>query len=558
MGRLKEFASLSNLKKAITNEGFVDYTIQYLGELWVMLDFVSIDSKKLFFNNLGVKSWFSSLKDASFEFMPKGRIVWMDVEGIPLKLWTHNTFKRIGAKWGVLLELDDQDNTYMHSKRTCLITKSAKKISENFNIIFHGKIYWIRANEVPGWVPDFLDDGDEDESDTNSKGGDSINNVDDSQGDVPQTEFGLEKQSNDILAAEHIGQTEPTAEDPFGLYPLINKKMSNKGEGGNSDQTPNYPPGFTPNASDNILKHQCWGNFGFDFVHGDSVGNSGGILCVWDVNSFRISSHTVLDSFVLTWGMWLKTGKELLIVSVYAPHNLKEKLLLWEYLLYVIHQWKGEVIIMGDFNEVRFKSDRFGLAFHANGANKFNSFIFNAGLKEVHLGGSAFTWCHKFATKTSKLDKFLIFENLFNTCPNITAITLERFLSNYRPILLRESHLDYGPTPFKFYHHWLEIEGFDKFVGLDKGNSNDMKSGKVKLKENLYDLDIDIDNGASSTDLVKKRSEMDLERAISKEEVKQAVWDCGSDKSLGPDGFTFGFYRHFWSTIKKDFFEAVN
>ncbi|GJS19696.1 hypothetical protein Tco_0448328 [Tanacetum coccineum] len=49
----------------------------------------------------------------------------------------------------------------------------------------------------------------------------------------------------------------------------------------------------------------------------------------------------------------------------------------------------------------------------------------------------------------------------------------------------------------------------------------------------------------------------DLEYMVSKEEVKRAVWDCGTDKSPGPDGFTFGFYRHFWSTIENDVFEAV-
>nr|GEW06896.1 RNA-directed DNA polymerase, eukaryota [Tanacetum cinerariifolium] len=49
----------------------------------------------------------------------------------------------------------------------------------------------------------------------------------------------------------------------------------------------------------------------------------------------------------------------------------------------------------------------------------------------------------------------------------------------------------------------------------------------------------------------------DLERMVSKDEVKKAVWDCGKDKSPGPDGFTFGFYRHFWSTIECDVFEAV-
>nr|GEU59566.1 RNA-directed DNA polymerase, eukaryota [Tanacetum cinerariifolium] len=49
----------------------------------------------------------------------------------------------------------------------------------------------------------------------------------------------------------------------------------------------------------------------------------------------------------------------------------------------------------------------------------------------------------------------------------------------------------------------------------------------------------------------------DLERDVSNEEIKKAVWDCGTDKSPGPDGFTFIFYRHYWNTIKKDVVEAV-
>ncbi|GKF41330.1 RNA-directed DNA polymerase, eukaryota, partial [Tanacetum coccineum] len=50
---------------------------------------------------------------------------------------------------------------------------------------------------------------------------------------------------------------------------------------------------------------------------------------------------------------------------------------------------------------------------------------------------------------------------------------------------------------------------------------------------------------------------MTLECMVSKEEVKRAVWDCETDKSPGPDGFTFGFYRHFWSIIENDVFEAI-
>jgi len=38
-----------------------------------------------------------------------------------------------------------------------------------------------------------------------------------------------------------------------------------------------------------------------------------------------------------------------------------------------------------------------------------------------------------------------------------------------------------------------------------------------------------------------------LTRPFTLDEVKQAVWDCNSFKSPGPDGITFGFIKQFWS-----------
>ncbi|GKB10710.1 hypothetical protein Tco_0844633 [Tanacetum coccineum] len=52
--------------------------------------------------------------------------------------------------------------------------------------------------------------------------------------------------------------------------------------------------------------------------------------------------------------------------------------------------------------------------------------------------------------------------------------------------------------------------------------------------------------------------QVELELEVSKDEVKRAVWDCGTDKAPGPDGFTFGFYRRFWKVIENDVFDAVN
>ncbi|GJX61884.1 RNA-directed DNA polymerase, eukaryota [Tanacetum coccineum] len=141
-----------------------------------------------------------------------------------------------------------------------------------------------------------------------------------------------------------------------------------------------------------------------------------------------------------------------------------EKFMLWDYLQCEITRWKGQVVIMGDFNEVRVQSDRYGSVFNARGAQRFNSFISDSGLVEINLGGCHYTWCHKSAKKMSKLDRFLVSENLINNSPNITAISLDRYLSDHRPILLRERYVDYGPTPFKFFHYWLDIEGFNKIV----------------------------------------------------------------------------------------------
>ncbi|GJR47638.1 nucleotide-binding alpha-beta plait domain-containing protein [Tanacetum coccineum] len=52
MGRVKEMASLVNLKKALCNEGFDVVKISYLGELWVLLEFKTAKAKDSFRGNV--------------------------------------------------------------------------------------------------------------------------------------------------------------------------------------------------------------------------------------------------------------------------------------------------------------------------------------------------------------------------------------------------------------------------------------------------------------------------------------------------------------------------
>jgi len=45
----------------------------------------------------------------------------------------------------------------------------------------------------------------------------------------------------------------------------------------------------------------------------------------------------------------------------------------------------------------------------------------------------------------------------------------------------------------------------------------------------------------------------DLTKPFSREEVKQAVWDCDSFKSPGPDDINFAFIKQFWDLLQDDF-----
>nr|GEX26919.1 RNA-directed DNA polymerase, eukaryota, reverse transcriptase zinc-binding domain protein [Tanacetum cinerariifolium] len=58
--------------------------------------------------------------------------------------------------------------------------------------------------------------------------------------------------------------------------------------------------------------------------------------------------------------------------------------------------------------------------------------------------------------------------------------------------------------------------------------------------------------GSDFCSAVERDQVDDLERPISYDEIKRAVWGCGTNKSPGPDGFTFDFFRRYWSLIDHD------
>nr|GEZ31056.1 RNA-directed DNA polymerase, eukaryota, reverse transcriptase zinc-binding domain protein [Tanacetum cinerariifolium] len=49
----------------------------------------------------------------------------------------------------------------------------------------------------------------------------------------------------------------------------------------------------------------------------------------------------------------------------------------------------------------------------------------------------------------------------------------------------------------------------------------------------------------------------DMDPSVSRNEIRVAVWNCGENKSPGPDGYTFEFFRRYWRFIGSDLCSAV-
>ncbi|GJR49790.1 RNA-directed DNA polymerase, eukaryota [Tanacetum coccineum] len=72
---------------------------------------------------------------------------------------------------------------------------------------------------------------------------------------------------------------------------------------------------------------------------------------------------------------------------VYAPLPVSSKRFLWDYMSVLLRRWNGEVIMMGDFNEVRSRDERRGSCFNLYSAKVFNQFISSSGLVDIKMEG---------------------------------------------------------------------------------------------------------------------------------------------------------------------------
>ncbi|GKB82928.1 hypothetical protein Tco_0949823 [Tanacetum coccineum] len=110
-------------------------------------------------------------------------------------------------------------------------------------ILLSWQVWWVRVSEVLRWTPEFSEEEEEDELSVDDNNDGRINDLEANNGiDESDMEEVLE-----TLFDQPDDQKDKHSEDPFGLYPLLNKEnieLARKVI--EEDHSLSHLPGFTP------------------------------------------------------------------------------------------------------------------------------------------------------------------------------------------------------------------------------------------------------------------------------------------------------------------------
>nr|GEV77080.1 RNA-directed DNA polymerase, eukaryota, reverse transcriptase zinc-binding domain protein [Tanacetum cinerariifolium] len=489
--------ALSTLYSLLENEGFDKVNLTYLGGFWVLIEMGSSKSKENMY----------------------------------------------------------EDDATLPYKKLCIITKPRIRIDNRIKVIVKGCVYWVRVKELDVWAPDFnnyLSDNDSnkelpDDEILNQGSGyndlDCVSNKDNDIDHVSESSC----MNNFGAVPENSGKSKDAKTllvDPFGIYDNINKKPNNSE---NKTDDPTFPLGFTP--GDMADNHVGTKDDSIDKPMGDVQPNKEGRSSSKSRNNSILnikpggSILDVLENLVeigqtMGYNMdgCMKNIESIIgdqgdigpsvgcsggILCVWDPNMfIKDNVSILNSFVairgefHLIEQWDVECVILGDFNES--KKDN-----HNPNVEK-----------------------HATTNRLAELDRLIDQGN------GTEDLVKERtgHLKHLQDINNRSS-LDMAQ---KAKIRW-SIEGDEnsKYFHVKNEFLNHFTNRFSKPISPKILLDSQMLHTLASEQVD------DLERNVTYGEIKRAVWDYGTNKSPGPDGFSFDFISGYWKIIEKDVVKAV-
>ncbi|XP_050277756.1 uncharacterized protein LOC126719218 [Quercus robur] len=206
-----------------------------------------------------------------------------------------------------------------------------------------------------------------------------------------------------------------------------------------------------------------------------SEGASGGIVLMWDrramekveeaVGRFSVSCRfkNIGDQFA--WAF----------IGLYGPNSNKRRRKMWEELIGLISWWDVPWCLGGDFNIIRFPSERLGATTSTRAMYEFSDFISLYGLMDILMEGGLYTWSNN--SSASRIDRFLF-----------SSLLADHFTLFAQRRLPKASYVFQGKPSFILAKKLAALK-------LDIKKWNEIKFGNVTLKKQLLwkklnDLDV--------------------------------------------------------------------
>uniref|UniRef100_A0A2N9J896 Endonuclease/exonuclease/phosphatase domain-containing protein n=1 Tax=Fagus sylvatica TaxID=28930 RepID=A0A2N9J896_FAGSY len=188
---------------------------------------------------------------------------------------------------------------------------------------------------------------------------------------------------------------------------------------------------------------------------------AGSILLMWDKMVFdKIDSHLSTFSVSCTW-KGVVDGFDWSCTGVYGPIVESSKGAFWVELDTIRQKWTVPWCIMGDFNVVRFPSERLGCNSFSLSMLAFPDFIESSYLVDLPLEGGSYTWSiGSDPPSMSHIDRVLVSPDWEEQFPNVLQKLLPHPISDHHPILVEASGMVRGKSSFIFENMWLNHEGF--------------------------------------------------------------------------------------------------
>ncbi|XP_022848848.1 uncharacterized protein LOC111371175 [Olea europaea var. sylvestris] len=357
---------------------------------------------------------------------------------------------------------------------------------------------------------------------------------------------------------------------------------------------------------------------GFWHANNFATHKGGRILILWNPSKVILDVMEVHPQIIHCKAICKVTSFTFLVSFVYGFHTMVCRRPLWENIMDFNTNVALPWMILGDFNNVlKFDEKSNGADVNPYEIKDLANCCLQVGLTDVRSIGCFLTWTN--GSVWSKIDRAMINDIWVQNGPHIGANFLPSgYLSDHSLCIVSvDDCVGSGKKPFKFFNIWtmhedfldivqsswrVNVRGTKQFVLCKKLRKlkvalkelNSKHFGRISTRANeakseLEAAQIQLENQPRNLEfqvLVKSLRKKSLElvycpfrpiqreiitndplvsleqgnsliREITYDEVKEALFDIGDDKSPGPDGYTSCFFKNAWGIICDEFVGAI-